>query len=79
MVRAHMSARWFCRQNSQEAEPWVERCPYPFFRGRDKSEAFGFVRDLIVRLKTIGMGMLFELSAVIMAQSSRTLVLMPFA
>jgi hypothetical protein len=43
----------------------------------DKSEIFGFVRDLIVRLKMRGMGMLFELSAVIMVQSSRTLILMP--
>jgi hypothetical protein len=44
----------------------------------DKSETFGFVQDLIVRLKNERQGMLFELSAVIMAQSSRTLVLMPF-
>jgi hypothetical protein len=48
------------------------------FFSEDKSETFGFVRDLIVRLKNERHGMLFELSAVIMAQSSRTLVLMPF-
>jgi hypothetical protein len=44
---------------------------------KDKSETFGFVRDLIVRLKNERNGNAFELSVVIMAQSSRTLVLMP--
>jgi hypothetical protein len=43
----------------------------------DKSETFGFVRDLIVRLRNESMGMPSELSTVIMAQSSRTLVLVP--
>jgi hypothetical protein len=35
MVRAHMSARWFCRQNGRGKNHGVERCPYVFFRGRD--------------------------------------------
>jgi hypothetical protein len=35
MVRAHMSARWFCRQNGRGQNHGVERCPYVFFRGRE--------------------------------------------
>jgi hypothetical protein len=31
MVRAHMSARWFCRQNSEGAEPWGGALPLRVF------------------------------------------------
>jgi hypothetical protein len=43
----------------------------------DKSETFGLVRDLIVRLKNERHGNAIRAIAMIMAQSSRTLVLMP--
>jgi hypothetical protein len=44
----------------------------------DKGETFGFVRDLVLRLRTERHGDAIRLSAVIMARNSETLVLKPF-
>jgi hypothetical protein len=44
----------------------------------DKGENFGFVQDLILRLKMKDMVMPFEPYVVTMAPSLRTLVLRPF-
>jgi hypothetical protein len=45
----------------------------------DKGETFGFVRDLVFRLRTRGTKMPYEQSIVTMAQNSKTLILKPFA
>jgi hypothetical protein len=45
----------------------------------DKGETFGFVRDLVLRLRNESTEMPYEQSAVTMAQNSETLVLKPFA
>jgi transposase InsO family protein len=45
----------------------------------DKGETFSFVRDLVLRLRNERQEMSYELSAVIMARNSETLILKPFA
>jgi hypothetical protein len=45
----------------------------------EKGETFGFVRDIVLRLRNERHGDAYERSAVAMARNSETLVLKPFA
>jgi hypothetical protein len=45
----------------------------------DKGETFGFVQDLVLRLRNERHGDVIRETAVTMAQNSETLVLKPFA
>jgi hypothetical protein len=68
-----MGGKWHVRliMDNYSRYAWV------FFLA-DKGETFGFVQDLILRLKMRGMEMLFELFVATMAVNLKTLVLKPF-